>query len=137
MTSYALPRGFSRAQKTRRCLNNICFRAAFTCAISATTALGITAAAQSAPSPLPADVRLKARADSLTVGNYCRAARAVLASPAVISGLALKSAAVEISTDIICAPELSGTTLLSLRGDRPATLRSVARINTAQYAELN
>ena len=108
--------------------------ALFTTTFATTPTIAI---AQNSRAPLSADARLYARAESLTVGDYCRAARSALASVNVVKSLGPKSAAAEISTELICSPLLNTATLLSLRGDQPASLKSVARINAGQYAELN
>jgi hypothetical protein len=86
---------------------------------------------------LSTDDRLLARADSITVGDYCQSARTVLAAPAVTTALGGDAASAELSASIICAPSLRGMSLRALRGDQPASLASVARIHADAYRELS
>jgi hypothetical protein len=104
-------------------------------AIVALAGTPLLAGAQSA-SAVTNDERLLARADTLTVGDYCRAARRTLAAPAVQSALDTNLGAAELSATLICAPSLTNISLRTLRGDQPASLAGVARLRTNAYREL-
>ena len=113
------------------------FCTALILAVSGTVSAAYTPAQQVASPPLSSDDRLRARAESLTVGDYCRAANASIASPAVVRALGARSAGVELSANVICSPTLQRTPLIALRGNGPATLSSVARLHTGEYVELH
>lgn len=98
-------------------------------ALAATLLVGPSAVAQ--PS---ANETLLARADSITVGDYCRVAQGVLATPGIITLLAHDSASVRSHTAIICDPLLSSFSLRALGGNAPAPLAAVARVNNDGYS---
>lgn len=93
----------------------------------------IAARGQVTTDPTP-NAALQARADSITVGDYCRVAQAVLASPAVIAALADDSTSARLSAATICDPLLSSFSLLALTGRAPAPLAAVARVRTEGYS---
>lgn len=78
-----------------------------------------------------------ARAESLTIGDYCRAARAVITSTDIVQAMGARSAGVQLSANFICMPSLSTTPLIALRGDQPVSLKSVARIHPQDFVELH
>ena len=89
-----------------------------------------------AQAPRPsADSSLLARADSITVGDYCRAARAVLAVRPVIALLATDSTVARLSAATICDPLLSSFSLRALFGKTHAPLAAVARLHPQGSAE--
>jgi hypothetical protein len=88
---------------------------------------GETLHAQGAPPSV--DAPLLARADSITVGDYCVAARQVLASADVRAALVDELTAAEQERDLICDPRVAGTTFRQLLGDQPATLAGIARLS--------
>lgn len=81
------------------------------------------------------DETLLARADSITVGDYCKVARATLASPTVIATLGADTADARAQTAIICDPLLASFSLRALAGRAPAPLAAVARVRTNGYSE--
>lgn len=83
-------------------------------------------AQRSEPTP---DVSLMRRADSVTVGDYCRLAQQIVADTAVLAALADDSSSARTSAAVICNPLLSSFSLLALTGRAPAPLRAVARVN--------
>jgi hypothetical protein len=87
-------------------------------------------AARSAP-----DSALIARADSFTVGDYCRVTRAVTASKPIMTALASDSVIVRVSGATICDPLLSSFSLRALFGGTHAPLAAVARLHTQGTAE--
>jgi hypothetical protein len=92
-----------------------------------------TMGAQPAANPLP-NASLMARADSISVSDYCRIAQQVLASPAVLVALAADSSLARMSAATICDPLLSSFSLLALSGRAPAPLAAVARLRTEGYS---
>lgn len=84
--------------------------------------------------PAQADSALMARADSFTVGDYCRATRAVMASKSIMTALASDSVIVRVSGATICDPLLSSFSLRALFGGH-APLAAVARLHTQGTAE--
>lgn len=98
-------------------------------ALAATLLVAPGAVAQPTPNET-----LLARADSLTVGDYCRVAQGVLATPGIIALLANDSASVRSHTAIICDPLLSSFSLRALGGNAPAPLAAVARVNSEGYS---
>jgi hypothetical protein len=87
--------------------------------------------ARAQPGP---DAALQARADSITVGDYCRVAQQVLASPAVVRTIDADSSAARLSAATICDPLLSSFSLLALTGRAPAPLAAVARVDTKGFS---
>src|SRR5215813_7907997 len=76
---------------------------------------------------------LLARADSITLGDYCDVAQQVLAVGAVIRALEADSADtadVRSNAAIICDPLLSSFSLLALSGGSAAPMAAVARLRT-------
>lgn len=78
---------------------------------------------------LPLDVSLMRRADSLTVGDYCRHAQRLVADSTVLAALADDSTSARTSAAIICNPLLSSFSLLALTGRTHAPMRAIARLN--------
>lgn len=78
----------------------------------------------------PTDSVLMKRADSLTVGDYCRLAQQALGAPAVIAALDSDSTDARSNAAVICDPLLSSFSLSALAGRAPAPLAAIARINT-------
>lgn len=91
-------------------------------------------AAHAQPAALATDSALAKRADSLTVGDYCRLAQQTLAARAVIVALDGDSTSARSNAAVICDPLLSSFSLLALAGRAPAPLAAVARVNTDGYA---
>lgn len=99
-----------------------------------TTVGGVRNAA--AQPPATNDARLLARADSITVGDYCGSARAILASAIVRDSLGDERESAERDASTICDPRASRATLRQLLGDRPASLAGVARIESRDVASV-
>jgi hypothetical protein len=78
--------------------------------------------------------RLLARAESISVGDYCRVARRVLSTRAVVVAMAEDSAAARVSAASICDPLLTDFSLRALRGEAPAPLAGIARLRRGGYA---
>ena len=100
-------------------------------------ALAASAGAQppaGAPTQPTTTERLLARADSITVGDYCRVANGVLSSRAMIVALADDSATVRVSAASICDPLLTDFSLRALRGEAPAPLAGIARLRRGGYS---
>ena len=95
--------------------------------LTCTLSRGVTA--QAAP-----DSTLLRRSDSLTVGDYCRVARSVLATPAVIPLLSADSTVARLSAAAICDPMLSSFSLRALLSGAHAPLAAVARLRTGGSA---
>ncbi|MES2521325.1 MAG: hypothetical protein V4617_01415 [Gemmatimonadota bacterium] len=74
------------------------------------------------------------RADSISVGDYCRVATRTLASAAVVRAMAEDSTSARLGAASICDPLLSDFSLRAMRGDAPAPLASVARVRVGGYA---
>ena len=75
------------------------------------------------------DASLRRRADSLTVGEYCRIAQRIVADTTVLTALADASTSARTSAAVICNPLLSSFSLLALTGRSPAPMRAVARLD--------
>ena len=80
-------------------------------------------------SELTPDASLMRRADSVTVGDYCRLAQRIVADSLVLAALAGDSSSARTSAAVICNPLLSSFSLLALTGRAPAPLAAVARLN--------
>ena len=89
-----------------------------------------------APDP---NAALQARADSITVGDYCQVAQQVLSSRGVVEILASDSASARVSAATICDPFLSSFSLRAIFGGGGASgtgapvrtpLPAVARVHT-------
>jgi len=78
--------------------------------------------------------RLMIRAESISVGDYCRLAIVVLSTRAAVVAAAEDSTSARLSAASICDPLLADFSLRALRGDVPAPLASVARIRSGGYA---
>ena len=130
--SHARSANFTVQRNTRR---RTLFATTLRCALASAT-VPLYAHAQTAP-VINNDERLLARADSITVGDYCHAARAVLGAATVQTALATDAQSAELSATLICAPSLTRISLRALRGDQPASLASVARIHADSYRELS
>lgn len=74
------------------------------------------------------DTVLERLADTLTVGDYCRVTREVLAQPAVRSAVSEDRALLDQSVDRVCDPRSIGLRLRELIGAGSPTLASVARL---------
>ena len=83
-------------------------------------------AQRSEPTP---DASLMRRADSVTVGDYCRLAQRIVGDSVVLAALASDSSSARTSAAVICNPLLSSFSLLALTGRAPAPLAAVARLN--------
>jgi hypothetical protein len=75
------------------------------------------------------DASLMRRADSVTVGEYCRLAQRIVADTLVLAALAGDSTGARTSAVVICNPLLSSFSLLALTGRTHAPIRAVARLN--------
>src|SRR5687767_15545076 len=75
------------------------------------------------------DASLMRRADSVTVGEYCRLVQRIVADTLVLAALAADSTSARTSAAVICNPLLSSFSLLALTGRTHAPLRAVARVN--------
>jgi hypothetical protein len=71
---------------------------------------------------------LLARADSITVGAYCVAAQRAVHVPAVRAALAGDSTEAVLAAARLCDATFAGFTLRALRGDRPPSVASIARV---------
>lgn len=81
------------------------------------------------------DSALRHRADSITVGDYCRIAQQALSIPAVIQALGADSSSARSNAALICNPLLSSFSLLALTGRTPAPIQAVARLDPNVYSE--
>lgn len=81
------------------------------------------------------DSALLARAEQFTVGDYCRAAKSVLASKPIMTRLETDSVIVRVSAATICDPLLSSFSLRALFGGTHAPLAAVARLHPQGTAE--
>ena len=75
------------------------------------------------------DASLMRRADSITVGAYCRLAQRIVSDAVVLAALAADSTSARTSAVVICNPLLSPFSLLALTGRTHAPLQAVARVN--------
>jgi hypothetical protein len=75
------------------------------------------------------DASLMRRADSVTVGEYCRLAQHIVADTLVLAALGSDSTGARTRAVVICNPLLSSFSLLALTGRTHAPLRAVARVN--------
>lgn len=75
------------------------------------------------------DASLMRRADTVTVGDYCRLAQRIVNDSVVLAALAADSTSARTSAVVICNPLLSSFSLLALTGRTHAPLRAVARVN--------
>lgn len=78
--------------------------------------------------PVP-DASLMRRADSVTVGDYCRLAQRIVSDTSVLTALADASSSARTSAAVICNPLMSAFSLLALTGRTHAPLGAVARVN--------
>jgi hypothetical protein len=105
-----------------------------TCALVASLAVRATPLHGQTAEQTPS-AALTWRADSLTVGQYCRLASRILADTSVLQVLAADSSDARASAAIICNPLLSSFSLLGITGRAPAPWQAVARLNTNAYGE--
>ena len=91
--------------------------------------------AQAQPPSQTTNDALLRRADSITVGDYCRLATQILSHQTVIDTLGADSNYTRTSAAVICNPALSSFSLLALTGRAPAPLKAVARLDTRAYRE--
>jgi hypothetical protein len=82
------------------------------------------------------DSALTRRADSISVGDYCRVARDILGKRAVVRALGADSSDARSNAAIICNPLLSDFSLLALAGRSPAPMGAVARLRTNAYTDV-
>lgn len=78
----------------------------------------------------PNDAALLHRADSLTVGDYCRLARRIVSDSAVAAALAGNSGVARAQAEVICTTQLSSFSLLAVSGGKYAPLGTIARLDT-------
>lgn len=78
----------------------------------------------------PNDAPLLHRADSLTVGDYCRLARRIVSDSAVVAALAGNSGVARAHADVICTTQMSSMSLLAVSGGKYAPLGTIARLDT-------
>jgi hypothetical protein len=89
-----------------------------------------------AQTPRPsADSVLLARADSITVGDYCTVSRSILAVRPVIALLGADSTMARLSAATICDRLLSSFSLRALFGKSHAPMAAVARLHPQGSAE--
>ena len=96
---------------------------------AAVLVLGAPVVMRAQPAEAAPDASLMRRADSLTVGDYCRLAQRIVADSTVLRALADDSSSARTSAAVICNPLLSSFSLLALTGRSPAPLRAVARLD--------
>ncbi|MCC7055712.1 MAG: hypothetical protein IT355_20750 [Gemmatimonadaceae bacterium] len=94
-------------------------------------ALGLTSVAASAQAA--GDESLLARADSITVGDYCSATRSVLRAPAVLAALQPDEALFDAALDRVCDPRVAALRLRELTASGAAPLAAVARLRQEAY----
>ena len=99
----------------------------------ATTLLAAPTFAKGQDAGFP-DTLLMRRADSITVGDYCTAAREALAARPIVRALGADSSDARSNAAIICNPLLTDFSLLALTGRSPAPLAGVARLRTNVYS---
>ena len=83
-----------------------------------------------------AGTRVLAAADTLTLGDYCIAARRVMTPDTVRKVLGTQSSVVAINIERLCDPRVASFSLRSLTGSEPASLRAVARQKQGAYHEV-
>jgi hypothetical protein len=76
----------------------------------------------------PADLLLIARADSITVGDYCAVHRNVLRQPTVTAAVADERTLIDAALDRVCDPRVAAVRLRELTGAGAATMPAVARL---------
>jgi hypothetical protein len=81
------------------------------------------------------DSLLLRRADSITVGEYCRVTRTVLSTPRVIALLGADSTITRLSAATLCDPMLSSFSLRALFGKSHAPMAAVARLHNQGSVE--
>lgn len=98
----------------------------------------IPAIVRGQPAP-DANATLQARADSITVGDYCDVAKRVLATPGVADTLASDSSSARVSAATICDPFLASFSLRALfaGGGAPNASREPVRTPLAAVARVN
>ena len=85
--------------------------------------------------PAPAGSAVLALADSLTLGDYCKASRNVMALDTVRKLLGARVVEVQFNVDKLCDPRVAALTLRTLTGDQPAPFAAVARRQQEAYHE--
>lgn len=85
---------------------------------------------QAQPGEAAPDISLMRRADSVTVGDYCRLAQRIVADSSVRAALGADSSNARTSAAVICNPLLRSFSLLALTGRTPAPLSAIARLRT-------
>lgn len=78
----------------------------------------------------PNDTSVLRRADSLTVGDYCRLARRIVSDSAVAAVLAGNGGVARAHADVICTPQVSSLSLLAVSGGKYAPLGTIARLDS-------
>lgn len=102
----------------------------------AVTALMLTSTlARAQNAPAPAGTAVLALADSLTLGDYCKATRNVMALDTVRKLLGARVVEVQFNVDKLCDPRVAALTLRTLTGDQPAPFAAVARRQQEAYHE--
>lgn len=79
------------------------------------------------------DNALLARADSITVGDYCSATRTVVRAPAVHTALQPDDALLDAALDRVCDPRVAALRLRELTASGAAPLAAVARLRQEAY----
>jgi hypothetical protein len=92
--------------------------------------------APAAAAPAGPGNRVLLAADSLTLGDYCTAARRVMLPDTVRKVLGAVSNVVAINIEKLCDPRVASFTLRSLTGSQPASFSAVARQRQAAYGEV-
>lgn len=82
------------------------------------------------------DSTLLARADSLTVGDYCRVTTHVVAQPTVVTALAGERAIVTQALAKVCDTGVAALRLRELTATGAATLPAVARLRQGEYHDI-
>ncbi len=100
-------------------------------------ACGLAFACSALPAQQSADALLLARADSITVGDYCTALRSVMSKDAVLRAIADERSLVEVHVERICDPRVRAMSLRSLSASGPASFVAVARQRQDAYRQLS
>jgi len=81
------------------------------------------------------DSSLLARADSITVGDYCAAVRTIMSKDTVLRALDDQRILVEFQVEQLCDPRVAPMSLRSLTGSGSASLAAVARRRQSAYQQ--
>ena len=96
---------------------------------AATLLAALPALVHAQPNDPALNASLMRRADSVTVGDYCRFAQRIVTDSVVLAALADDSSSARTSAAVICNPLLSPFSLLAVSGRTHAPLRAVARVD--------